>query len=73
MTAVIARASAAGDSKAVELADLFCRMARRRLSQLHRNLYCNDDRRLGPLAKKILAGDFAWLEDNMVKEWEKRG
>jgi hypothetical protein len=70
MTAVISRASSAGDRKAVELADLFCRLAKRRLQQLHRNLYCNDDRRLGPLAKKILAGDFAWLEDNIVSGWK---
>jgi alkylation response protein AidB-like acyl-CoA dehydrogenase len=71
MTAVISRASASDDPKAVELADLFCRLAKRRLRQLHRNLYCNDDRRLGPLAKKILAGDFAWLENNIVSGWKK--
>jgi hypothetical protein len=70
MTASISRASASGDPKAIELADLFCRQARRRLRQLHRDLYCNDDHRLGPLAKKILAGEFAWVEDNIVSTWK---
>jgi hypothetical protein len=70
MTAVIAQASAADEPQAVELADLFCRLARRRLQQLRRNLYCNDDRRLRPLVKKILKGEVAWLEDNIVSSWK---
>jgi hypothetical protein len=70
MTTVISRASAGGDPKAVELADLFCRLARHRLRQLHRDLYCNDDRRQYRLAKKVLAGEFAWLEDNIVSGWK---
>jgi hypothetical protein len=73
MTAVIAQASAADEPQAVELADLFCRLARRRLQQLRRNLYCNDDRRLRPLVKKILHGEVAWLEDNIVSSWKEAG
>jgi hypothetical protein len=73
MTAVIAQASAADEPQAVELADLFCRLARRRLQQLRRNLYCNDDRRLRPLVKKILPGEVAWLEDNIVSSWKEAG
>lgn len=76
MTAVIARASAelseTGDGKnAVKLADLFCRQARRRLRQLHGDLYCNDDRRRRSLAREVLAGDMAWLEGNIVSAWKE--
>lgn len=71
MTAVIARASTDDKPQAAELADLFCRLSRRRLRQLRRDLYCNDDRRLRPLVKKILNGEAAWLEDNIVSSWKK--
>ncbi|MGE4544258.1 MAG: acyl-CoA dehydrogenase family protein [Pedobacter sp.] len=73
MTAVISRASAPDATQGVELAGLFCRMARRRLRQLHRGLYSNDDSRLRPLTKKILAGELDWLEDNIVSGWKGEG
>jgi hypothetical protein len=75
MTAVIARASVPGgfdgdEPGGIELADLFCRQARRRLRQLRQGLYCNDDGHLRPLAKKILTGELSWLEDNIVSAWK---
>ncbi len=72
MTATIARASSTqADAGAVKLADLFCRQARRRLKDLHRDVYCNDDKRSYKLAREILEGKYDWLEDNIITDWQQ--
>lgn len=71
MTAVLARATSAdSDPGSEKLADLFCRQARRRLSELHRGIYCNDDAKAYKLARETLDGEFPWLEDNIVSTWK---
>jgi alkylation response protein AidB-like acyl-CoA dehydrogenase len=47
---------------AAELADLFCRSARRRIVRLFQDLWSNDDVRKYKVALKVLDGKHAWLE-----------
>jgi hypothetical protein len=46
---------------AVELADLFCRRARRRVADAFRALRSNDDAATYRVAKRAMAGDYGWL------------
>ncbi|BCR06235.1 putative acyl-CoA dehydrogenase FadE10 [Desulfuromonas versatilis] len=55
---------------AAELADNFCRQARRRIAGYRRALYLNQDRRNYALARSVLAGDLAWLEENILCTWQ---
>ena len=72
MAASVARADAmrrAGHpeaDKAVELADLFCRGARRKVANLFSDLWRNDDVRKYKTALRVLAGDHAWLEEGIL-------
>ena len=72
MAASVARADAmrrAGHpeaDKAVELADLFCRGARRNVGNLFSDLWRNDDVRKYKTALRVLAGDHAWLEEGIL-------
>ena len=54
------------DSSPVELADLFCRQARRRITRTLRDLYRNDDRLTYRVAQELLGGRYAWLEEGIV-------
>jgi hypothetical protein len=56
----------AGRPEAVEVADLFCRGARRRVKSLFRALWHNDDRVKTRFARDVLEGKYAWLEDGIV-------
>ncbi len=51
--------------KAAELAKLFCRLSMRKVEQLKRELWRNEDERLRKFAKSVLAGDHTWLETNI--------
>jgi alkylation response protein AidB-like acyl-CoA dehydrogenase len=72
VAAVISRAqqlAGAGDADAAharELADLFCRSARRRVRSLFRALWHNDDARNVRVARHVLAGEHAWLERGIM-------
>ncbi len=69
MAASISRAHAmrqAGDenaAEAMELADLFCRMARRKIKQLFRDLWSNDDLLKYRRALAVLDGRYRFLEE----------
>jgi alkylation response protein AidB-like acyl-CoA dehydrogenase len=67
----VARAPRAAE--AVELADLFSRMMRRRIAQHFRDIRSNDDVRKYRTARRILEGSHLWLEDGLVpgEELEK--
>ncbi|MFO7589260.1 MAG: acyl-CoA dehydrogenase family protein [Gemmatimonadota bacterium] len=52
--------------RAVELADLFCRQARRRVDDLFRAMDSNDDVRMYRTARQILDGGYLWLEEGIV-------
>ena len=72
MAASVARAhamEAAGHkdaANAAELADLFCRNARRKVIQLFHELWANDDVRKYKVALRVLDGQHAWLEEGAL-------
>ncbi|BCR06955.1 putative acyl-CoA dehydrogenase FadE10 [Desulfuromonas versatilis] len=71
MAAVLSRAAAPGaQAGELELAELFCRQARRRLAHLHRAVYLNDDRFAYRCARQVLEGRFPILEENILSTWK---
>ena len=70
MSAAIARARMLVDrgdgSSALELADLHCRRARRRIKERFHALWANDDRATHRVADRFLAGELTWLEEGIV-------
>jgi alkylation response protein AidB-like acyl-CoA dehydrogenase len=52
--------------EARELADLFCRQARRRVDALFDALFANDDVDAYALAQGVLGGRYAWLEEGVL-------
>ncbi|MBI2167667.1 MAG: acyl-CoA dehydrogenase family protein [Candidatus Omnitrophica bacterium] len=54
------------DGTPVELADLFCREARRRIGRQFRALFVNDDRFTYRIAQETLQGKYLWLEKGIV-------
>jgi alkylation response protein AidB-like acyl-CoA dehydrogenase len=52
--------------EAVQLADLFCRQARRRADVLFAELFDNDDDAAYQLAQDVLAGRFTWDEEGIL-------
>jgi alkylation response protein AidB-like acyl-CoA dehydrogenase len=52
--------------EAVELADLFIRQARRRVSALFDDLFSNDDDANYKLAQQVLEGRHTWLEEGIA-------
>ena len=51
----------------VELADLFCRQARERIAGNFKDISNNYDQPALKIAKKVLSGDFEWLENEIIK------
>jgi alkylation response protein AidB-like acyl-CoA dehydrogenase len=49
-----------------ELADVFCRQARRRVDRLFHELWSNDDQRNYRAAREVLDGRFKWLEEGIL-------
>ena len=72
MVATCARAEAArrrggkAPDDAVELADAFCRQARRRVEDRFAAVWHNDDVATYAIARKVLDGGYTWIEDGMV-------
>jgi alkylation response protein AidB-like acyl-CoA dehydrogenase len=50
----------------VELADLFCRLARRRITRTMAQLYENEDRQSFRVAQEVLEGRLDWLEEGIL-------
>ena len=72
MSAVLSRASSpSAQAGAERLADLFCRQARRRVRDMHRAVYCNDDVVTYKRAREVLDGKYPWMEENIVSTWRK--
>jgi hypothetical protein len=59
---------AQGES-AIYLADLFCRIARRRIAERFDRLFDNDDVAVYQAAQRVLANEFTWLEDGIGSKW----
>jgi len=51
---------------AAELADIFCRMMRRRIGERFAAIRSNDDVAKYKTARRILDGEHLWLEKGMV-------
>jgi hypothetical protein len=71
MTAACSKAHAMvqrqpSDESPVELADLFCRLASRRVRQTLLALRHNEDRQSYRVAQDVLHGRFGWLEDGIL-------
>ncbi|MBA3889486.1 MAG: acyl-CoA dehydrogenase family protein [Gemmatimonadaceae bacterium] len=69
MSAVCVRAqmmASKGNREAMELADLFCRMARRRIDQHFTNFYGPDDSAMRKVSQRVLDGKHEWLEEGIV-------
>jgi alkylation response protein AidB-like acyl-CoA dehydrogenase len=69
MTATCVRAqmlAKAGNKQASELADLFCRDARQRISLNFKRFYGKNDARISKVASRVLAGEHEWLEQGIV-------
>lgn len=49
-----------------ELADIFCKDARRRIGSHFKGLCCNQDRKMAQLSKAVMNGDFSWLEEGTI-------
>ncbi len=72
MAAVLAYSSSPEAPKgSVEVADLFCRQARRRLKVLRSGVYWQDDRAAYKVARELLDGKYPWLNDNIISTWRK--
>ena len=73
MSASAARAHAlvqSGDqsaASAVELADAFCHQSRRRVRELFRGLWGNDDAQRYELAQRVLGGEHVWMEELLAE------
>jgi hypothetical protein len=52
---------------AVDLADVFCRTSRRKIAERFRTLFANDDVVIYRTAQRVLADEFLWLEEGVVK------
>lgn len=55
------------DRTPIELADLYCRQAKRRIKANFRALWHNDDARAYKVALNFLKGDYVKLEDGIIK------
>ncbi len=53
-------------AEATELADLFCKQARRRVEALFGALFANDDVEAYELAQGVLGGRYTWLEEGVL-------
>ncbi len=51
----------------LELADLFCQQAKARIKKNFREVSCNADRQHRRVARRLLAGDFKWMETDIVQ------
>ena len=56
----------------MELADIFCRHASRRVEDLFREAFGKHDVATYRTAQGVLKGEFAWLEEGMVREPDQR-
>jgi len=58
---------------AVRLADHFCRLSRRKVKQLFRAVFHNNDKETRALASRVLDGQYSWLESGIVDSRSGQG
>ncbi|MDB5051507.1 MAG: acyl-CoA dehydrogenase domain protein [Fibrobacteres bacterium] len=54
----------------VHLANFFCKEARRRVDALFAGINDNDDRQANKIAKAMMAGEYKWIEEGIMKCYE---
>jgi len=54
-------------ANAVELCDLFCRTARRRIHREFDDLFRNDDSRVYQVGRNVFDGKYQWIEEGIMK------
>ena len=54
-------------ANALELADLYCRAAQKRVESLFKENQSNEDREGRRISQKLLAEEFMWLENEIIK------
>lgn len=59
-------AGSADAPQALELADLFCRQARRRVQASFKALWSNDDAKLNEVAARVMKGEDVWLAEGRM-------
>ena len=64
---MLTRKGDAAAPQARKLADAFCRMSRRRVRALFRDMSSNDDALLYRTAREVLDGEHEWLEEGIVE------
>ena len=55
-------------SQAKDLADIFCRLARRRIQDRFRSLFRNDDAAVYRIAQRVLSNELVWLEEGLIRD-----
>jgi alkylation response protein AidB-like acyl-CoA dehydrogenase len=55
-----------GNTHALDLADLFCREAKKRVDRHFEDFYGSDDSTSYRVAQQVLKGEHAWLEDGII-------
>jgi alkylation response protein AidB-like acyl-CoA dehydrogenase len=56
----------AADQSPIDLADLYCRGARRRIAQYFHAVWSNDDALTYRTARQVLDGRYGWLEEGVI-------
>jgi len=64
---MLRRTGAAHADQALELADLYCRLARRRIAALFREIRSNDDVVMYHTARRVLSGEHEWMKEGIVE------
>jgi len=77
ISAVISKAAAdhannSADNGPLELADLFCRTARREIRAARQEMFHNMDTAEYRTAIGVMEGRFAWLEKDIVTTWQEK-
>ncbi len=60
------QAGSAEAARAAELADMFGRLSRRKVKQLFRDLWRNDDALQYKIGVRVMNGDHAWIESGII-------
>ncbi len=55
-----------GQASALELADHFCRLSRRRARRSFKSLWSNDDKSGARISRRLIQGRYAWLEAGVM-------
>lgn len=59
-----------GDTGAIELADLFCLDARRRINRHFQSIFKNKDQYAYKIARNALEGKYSWLEQGIISRFK---